>query len=348
VPAAHLGPIRVDPPKVEDDVFWLRHLRLGLVLLALGNLVAVVYLVVGDPLRPGPLVVLAATAGLTVVGMALLPHEAIVRSRHRAAFFYAWTATTVVFLLVTTAVDGGAGSPLSILLVLPVIYAGLAYPARGVALIGFATAAGYDVIAALGPRADTGAAVMLSGTILCTSITAAAVARARARTHEGVLVLHRQLAEAARRDALTGCLTRAAFHETVAGMLARRDRLRAPASLLMLDLDSFKRVNDTAGHLAGDAVLATVGRVLRSSLRAGDEAGRVGGDEFAVVLEGADDLDGARAAERLLAELAGEGIAASIGVATAQPGDDTEALLVRADAALYEAKRSGKGRVVGV
>jgi diguanylate cyclase (GGDEF)-like protein len=114
----------------------------------------------------------------------------------------------------------------------------------------------------------------------------------------------------------------------------------------MVDLDDFKSVNDIQGHLAGDRLLDRVGAVLRQSLRAGDEAGRLGGDEFAVLLSEADAFDAARTAERLLVDLAAEGVAASIGVTTANRSDDTSKLLARADAGLYDAKRNGKGRVV--
>lgn len=337
----------VDHHQVDDEEFWLRHLRLGLVLFVVAIAWSVVYVVAGDAVRPSAVLLLAGLAALSVAVVALLPHRAIVQSPRRDAFFYGWSVFAVAYVILVTAVDGGAGSPMALLLVLPVIYAGLAYPAAAVVGIAGASCAAYAVLSVTGPPAETGEVVMLTGAIFCTGVAAASVARSRARTHERLLVLHRQLAEAARRDSLTGCLTRAAFHDAVAAELARAERQAAAASVLMIDLDGFKTVNDTAGHLAGDAALASVGRILLASLRTGDDAGRVGGDEFAVVLAGTGDLDAARTAERLLCELAAGGVSASIGVATAVAGEGTEALLARADAALYEAKRAGKGRVTG-
>jgi diguanylate cyclase (GGDEF)-like protein len=333
---------------VDDEGFWLRHLRLGLVLFTVGILVALLYVILGDPLRPDETITLSFVALASVVCVALLPHRAIVRSSRRIVFFYWWSAFSIAFILLVTSVDGGAGSPLALLLVLPVIYCGLAYPPRAVIVVALGTCGAYLSLAAYGPQAPPGEVVMLAGLIVCTGVSAAAVAKARQRSADELLAVHDSLEEAARRDALTGCLMRGAFHDAVGAELARAQRHQRWVSVVMVDLDDFKAVNDAAGHLAGDQLLDRVGNVLRSSLRAGDEAGRLGGDEFAVLLAEADAFDAARTAERLLVDLAAEGVAASIGVATAMPSDDPSKLLARADAGLYDAKRNGKGRVVVV
>jgi diguanylate cyclase (GGDEF)-like protein len=261
-------------------------------------------------------------------------------------FFYLWSTFSLAFILLVTAVDGGAGSPLALLLILPSIYAGLAYPPPAVVAVACAGGIGYLAVAVAGPHAPTGEVVVLTGSLLCTGVTAAAVARSRERGYAALLAMHHMLQESAKRDPLTGCLTRAAFHEAVAAELARAERHRRATSLLMVDLDDFKGVNDGLGHLAGDALLERLGVLLRSSMRAGDEAGRLGGDEFAVVLAEAGGEEAAATAHRLLDALRERDIAASIGVATAGAGDDTAAILSRADAALYDAKRAGKDRVV--
>ena len=124
----------------------------------------------------------------------------------------------------------------------------------------------------------------------------------------------------------------------------------------MLDLDHFKKINDTYGHLAGDAVLKEAARRLTQSIRSYDSAGRYGGEEFLVVLPGCDRGQTQNTAERIRAEIAGMPVlaagaeiffTASIGATVAEPGaaSSTEILAV-ADSALYQAKNSGRDRTV--
>ena len=123
----------------------------------------------------------------------------------------------------------------------------------------------------------------------------------------------------------------------------------------MLDLDLFKEVNDTYGHAAGDAVWSTFARQMRNAIRKIDTAGRLGGEEFAVILPGADLVAARTSAERLReivlrTPLVQEGntipLTISIGIATIEPRDrNAGATLIRADGALYRAKRNGRNRV---
>ena len=137
--------------------------------------------------------------------------------------------------------------------------------------------------------------------------------------------------------------------------MARAGRYGLPLSCLMLDLDHFKRVNDDQGHAAGDAVLAQLGERLRALLRDIDVAGRIGGEEFAILLPQTDGPQAMVAAERIRAAIAATPfthgalalpVTSSIGVSTfgAEPMD-TDALVEQADAGLYEAKRNGRNRV---
>ena len=164
-------------------------------------------------------------------------------------------------------------------------------------------------------------------------------------------LLHR-LEEAARTDQLTGLPNRRAFDERLAGELARVERSRGAISLLVVDLDRFKNLNDTAGHLSGDQALKVVAGVLRSSIRAGDWPARIGGDEFAVVLPGAGEAEATMVAERLRTGVAAAfatatvPLAASVGGAVRSgPRIDGEELRSDADRALYEAKRHGGATV---
>jgi two-component system cell cycle response regulator len=162
------------------------------------------------------------------------------------------------------------------------------------------------------------------------------------------------LAEASRRDALTGLPNRRAFDEELAREVARAGRTGAPLALVVLDVDRFKAVNDGHGHPAGDAVLREVAARAAAAVRRGDLAARIGGEEFALLLPGADLAGAAELAGRVRAAVAGAPVPAgagalavtvSLGCAALAPGEPAEALLARADARLYEAKRTGRDRV---
>jgi diguanylate cyclase (GGDEF)-like protein len=143
-------------------------------------------------------------------------------------------------------------------------------------------------------------------------------------------------------DPKTGVLTPAAWERAAARALRRRGV--AGVALLMLDIDGFKQVNDSRGHLAGDAVLASVGRALRASIRQDDPAGRFGGDEFSALLVGITRDQALAAAGRVRDAVATTcSVTVSIGVAWSAPSTPTavRALVERADAALYRAKQDG-------
>ncbi|MDO8958431.1 MAG: diguanylate cyclase [Rhodocyclaceae bacterium] len=163
------------------------------------------------------------------------------------------------------------------------------------------------------------------------------------------------LRELATTDGLTGAANRRQFVARADEELARVQRFDQPAALLMLDLDHFKRINDTYGHAAGDAVLVAFATTVRDALRKVDCFGRMGGEEFAVLLTGCAVKDARMFAERLrqlVADLRVSfdqqsiGVTVSIGIAGLQPGDaNSEQALARADAALYRAKSAGRNRV---
>lgn len=154
-----------------------------------------------------------------------------------------------------------------------------------------------------------------------------------------------QLAEQARRDPLTGLRNRRGWEETLGAELARAARSGAPLSMLMLDLDGLKTLNDTLGHQAGDQLLVAVARSWESRLRPTDVLARYGGDEFVVVLPGCDRPTAHRVAEGLLGGLPA-GASCTAGVAEWDRLEDAAALVERADAALYVGKHAGGGRVV--
>jgi diguanylate cyclase (GGDEF)-like protein/PAS domain S-box-containing protein len=169
--------------------------------------------------------------------------------------------------------------------------------------------------------------------------------------------LEAMLRKLATTDELTGIGNRRHFLESAARDLERTRRSGRPLSLLMLDLDRFKRVNDLHGHLAGDAVLRAVGVALTADLRAGDIAGRYGGEEFAILLPETDETEAALVAERVRRDIANVVVSlpgasvrvtASIGSCTTWGADapDLDTLLDCADAAQYRAKVLGGNAVV--
>ncbi|GLY86367.1 GGDEF domain-containing protein [Actinoallomurus iriomotensis] len=168
-------------------------------------------------------------------------------------------------------------------------------------------------------------------------------------------LMHQQLQAAARTDAKTGLLNAAAWQREADTEIARANRTGESLALLLIDIDHFKRVNDVHGHLAGDQVLIGVAGTLVSQLREYDVVGRFGGEEFVVLLPGADILEGCRVAERLRnrvrrlsvpADDESVTVTVSVGVALFRThGQDLLELLASADLALYRAKKSGRDRI---
>ena len=154
----------------------------------------------------------------------------------------------------------------------------------------------------------------------------------------------------ATRDGLTGLANRRLFEESLERETARSRRLGTPLSLLILDVDHFKQINDTYGHPAGDAVLREIGNAIAGSTKAFDVAARYGGDEFVVLLPGCNAVDASSVASRVRAEVAHQvsdaPVTVSVGVATMPDNAlDSERLVAAADGALYEAKRAGRDRI---
>lgn len=167
-----------------------------------------------------------------------------------------------------------------------------------------------------------------------------------------VLRLQERLRKLGITDALTGAYNRRHMDKEVGDAVERYQRYGAGSSLLLADIDHFKRINDNAGHAAGDRALREIAALMRRSLRKLDLVFRIGGEEFLVLLPDVKQAGAVEAAEKLRREIAsaeflpGQKITISIGVAELAPGESRDQWVSRIDRALYTAKDSGRDRVV--
>lgn len=178
------------------------------------------------------------------------------------------------------------------------------------------------------------------------------------RAEQKIAELQRELDEASRlmrHDQLTGVLNRRGIEEIFGKESARTQRRGSPLCVALLDIDNFKRLNDTFGHNAGDGALIHLADVIRRNLGPNDTVARLGGEEFIILYPDCDLDEAAAALTRLQRELTREYFLAderkllitfSAGVTLWQPGEAVEAVIARADDAMYEAKRTGRNKVV--
>jgi diguanylate cyclase (GGDEF)-like protein len=166
---------------------------------------------------------------------------------------------------------------------------------------------------------------------------------------------YRRIEELAELDELTGTLNRRCIMRVLEDLIAGAQRTNAPCSIALIDLDWFKRINDAFGHPTGDEVLRTFAITVFANIRTIDRFGRYGGEEFLLVFPDTDDKSAARILERLrvmIAELDWSAfspdmrVTISAGVATLRADENADAILARADRALYDAKTQGRNRII--
>jgi diguanylate cyclase (GGDEF)-like protein len=256
----------------------------------------------------------------------------------------AWVGAEVIMAL-SVAVSGGPTVPTTAWLAIPVVTLGARFSERGIAAgVGLAIALlvavelGVDAHAVISDPPLLVAPIALT---VCVALFQTVLMRSEIRLRGEVSI-----------DELTGMLNRRALLRR-ADELAQQSRItRQPISLIVGDIDSFKQVNDSYGHAAGDVVLAEIATVLRTTLRAFDLCYRLGGEEFVLLLPGAAIEQSLELAEELraaveAAESGGCRVTMSFGVAATRPGEPFtyNAMFGAADAAMYEAKRTGRNRV---
>ncbi len=350
LPPLHSAPGALSGLEFADDparrLYWRQYITLGVVITILMCITSLLYLLsTPDGLHRNWLYALVA-AVIALSGVILVIGHRAVGTPRQLPFLLVWSAASISFVIMAAALDGGTTSELLWLLMLPVVYAGIGYPVRIVR--GIVIAAQASVLGLMVAGDDwTGTAWYRFGFVASFNVL---ITRAAANRH-AFETGERKMTAIATHDGLTGCLNRGAFLSLVDAECNRARRYRRPVSLLIVDVDRFKEINDTYGHQAGDRALRTLAASLQATVRTTDTVGRIGGDEFAVLLPEADAVEAAANARRLnVAARRTRGatrLTISVGAATRTGGlDDPAALIARADAALYRAKAAGRDCVV--
>jgi diguanylate cyclase (GGDEF)-like protein len=260
-------------------------------------------------------------------------------------WLFAGWAGSELLIATSVALTGGATSPALAWFAIPVVTLSARFSVRGV-VFGVATTVVMMLIVALGVNsgavANNPTYVMASvALVISTAILSTALMRSDLEHRTEAVI-----------DQLTGLLNRTALRNRTLELAQRSQFTGEPVGVIIADIDHFKKINDTHGHQVGDAVLKDIAYVLRKELRAFDLAYRIGGEEFLVLLPGADAREAGEFANDLHRDLCaglrgGQDVTLSFGVSSSRVGDvfDYDQVFERADAALYRAKNGGRNQV---
>lgn len=284
-------------------------------------------------------------AGVTAVGVAVIYWRYAVDSIPMRVFsttlFSAAFCTALVWMLLRHSPAGRSTYPYRVTAIIAFVF-GVCQLVRGVYFLTLHAASNPSMFATAG-------SVLLL--VVAAAIMPILSMSAMLMVHDALLADAR---DAANRDFLAGALSRQGFEALARRHVGRVLRHARPLALLILDLDHFKRINDTLGHAAGDAVLRAFVQMAQAQLRPADVLGRIGGEEFALLLPDTDSGNAMHLADRLRKAAAAHVVMAgaqscryslSGGVAVWQPGESFDRLSARADRALYDAKYQGRDRI---
>jgi diguanylate cyclase (GGDEF)-like protein len=340
-----------DPTMDIQRHFWLRHIRMGFGVLLGETLVVMLYLGL-TPRGPHRFILwMVCLTWLVAASISLRLAPYLASRLWRAQFSAVWTILSAFVVGGFARLDGGIDSPIIFLLFLPIANAALAFKPRVAAGCGLATlaSAGFVVATDSGRSLSGEGSLVLFGVLAGVSALSVAASLNRVERERREGILSKQVATLAATDGLTGCAVRRVFYERLGEEIARSLRHDHPLSLMLIDVDSFKAVNDNYGHVVGDHILAGIGAALRSHSRSFDLVGRLGGDEFAVLLPDTEAPAAAALAERIRLEVSvglEVPVTLSIGVSDLDRSTPTaERMLDDADFSLYQVKRSGRDGV---
>jgi len=340
--------------EVEVDArreFWQAHMRMGFGIFLLEAIVVLLYLHLTPAGRHRALLeaIVVAWVLCALVGFVLAPTVAV--RPWRSAYSITWTLVSTFAVGLVAVLDSGIASPILLVLYLPIVYGALMFTPRAALACGASALVVVAAVAASSRNfgAVEGWSLMLFGTLAGAAAlsVAAAVNRSHIEAHEQRLLV--QLADLAATDELTGCVVRRVIRQRCEEEIERALRTKGSLSLLMIDVDQFKAINDNFGHVVGDRVLATIGEILRGGVRPFDVVSRLGGDEFAVLLPETDSAAAVQVAERVFRDLTPRTevpVTLSIGVSSLDRTTPTvEHLFDEADMALYQVKRAGRDAI---
>jgi diguanylate cyclase (GGDEF)-like protein len=322
-------------------------------------LLATAVLVPDPDVRTGLLVTFALTVVYVAVWYHLLPPGTFGEARYSIAGSV--VQLILVFMLATT---GGVRSPWFVFYVLPVLATVFSYRPRSTATVAAVAMAGLVAVAladVTGPTDEVARELLVVlaigfAALATMAYTLTRTMGAQRRALERQETRLRELLSVAERDAMTDPLTgahnRRALDQVLSRAASRAARDAHPYSILLMDVDQLKAINDRGGHAAGDDALRAVAAAAMESVRGYDVVARAGGDEFVVVLHDAEAASSRataariaqRASDRLGADPALRGATISVGGATWKPGRSPEELIAEADTAMYEAKRQRHAR----
>jgi diguanylate cyclase (GGDEF)-like protein len=280
---------------------------------------------------------------VAVVGFALVDRQLATAAQPELTIASAWLLAELA-IAGSIALTGGPHSPALAWLVIPLVTLPARFNSRAVA-VGVAVVSGLLLLTTFGVDAryivgHPQSIVMPIALVVAVALLSSALMKSDLEHRSSSVI-----------DPLTGMLNRNALQTRVAELVQQASILREPVALIVGDLDNFKAINDGHGHAAGDAVLKDVAYRMRKTLRAYDLAYRLGGEEFLIVLPGADSAQAAAVAETLRRAIAGDPIAGllvtiSFGVSASAPGEfEYDTVFAEADLALYRSKQDGRNRV---
>jgi len=335
----------------HSERFWTSYLRSGFIVAA-GECIGTLWYFHLTPSGPSraaltaivSVLALGASGGVAVV-------DQIATRTWRSQFSLGASLFFGLVLAVCAHLDGGLDSPLLFLLALPVANAALGLRVRAVIGCVLAVVVEAGVVALADPHVtSTGAGITILGVFLSGMVVLSigwATTRERLQADESDLLA--KLVLAGQTDTLTGCLNHGAFFDRLDAEIDRALRRDERLCLLMADVDLFKAFNDSHGHEAGDNALAGVGALLRGCSRSFDVVGRVGGDEFAVILPATPLISAQEVAARIVEAFIRPGdlgVTVSVGVGVLSGTEPTAKRLFRdTDSELYRAKANGRACV---
>jgi diguanylate cyclase (GGDEF)-like protein len=281
--------------------------------------------------------------GMAVVGFQLVDRQLATAPQPELTIASAWMISELA-IAGSVALTGGPRSPALAWLVIPLVTLPARFNSRAVA-VGVGVCSVLLLTVTFG--VDTpyilhhpDSVIMPAGLLGAVALLSSALMKSDLEHRSSSVI-----------DPLTGMLNRNALQTRIAELVQQATILREPVALIVGDLDNFKAINDGHGHAAGDVVLKDVAYRMRKSLRAYDLAYRLGGEEFLIVLPGADGVQAAEVAETLRRAIADDPIAGllvtiSFGVSASEPGEfEYDEIFAEADLALYRSKQEGRNRV---